>query len=245
MTDERPEFSNEYLVSLVLASALVLIMIFVVAPMAGDPLHLERSAPYIYAWVIAGGLTIAQGLSEFSGQAVEVVSLSVQISVLVSLLVVGVVAPTLTLRLMPTAQTGRAPQGARAFYLFGLIIAATFAFTVVPTGYVGWRVGESMREAQAVQRNKDLMINDLNVIAMRVREYRILPQRLGGGGGSTAGFTLAGDVAQTDEGTYFAEARDDAVYITARSLKYDGSGIAVTVDRKIGLTGWSFDGRFQ
>ncbi len=243
--DERPELSNEYLLSLVVATAVILLLIFVIGPMAGNPLRINRALPYLYAWVIAGGITIARGLTEFSGNTPEVLELPVLTSVLASLLLVGVIAPTLALKLMRSRASVPVRHGGRAFYLVGLIIAVTFAATVAPTGYIGWRVAESMRTAQAVQRNKDLMINDLNVIAMRVHEYRILPKRFGGGEGSSASFVLAPDLAKTDEGTYTVTTSGDEVVVNARSQKHEGCTITVKVGSDGHLDYWSYGGQFQ
>ena len=243
--DDRPEFSNEYLLSLGAATAVVLLMIFVIAPMAGNPLHLSSGMPYLFPWVIAGGITIAQGLSEFSGQPAEILELPTLLSVLVAILLIGVVAPTLVIQLMRSRGERTTPHGSRAFYLFGLIVAITYACTVAPTGFISWNVGKSLREAQAVQRNKDLIINDLNAIATDVRQYVILPKRYGGGDGAMNAYVLPPSMAATDEATYTVAPMDDRMVVRAVSKRYDECIVTVDVNARGWLSNWSYEGRFQ
>lgn len=244
-SEERPEFTTEYLVSLTAATAFVLILVYAVTPMIGNPLKIRGSMPWLYAWILAGGQTIANGLTEFSGEALTPVDDSFRMASLVSLLLVGVFAPTIGLLFMRMKTEERLPMGIRGLYVVGIVIAATFALTVLPTGFIGYSVRVSLRDAQAVQTNKDFMINELNTIAWKVREYRILPKTLGGGDGRTDGLALPPSLTATDEATYVVTPTGTGVTVEAASKRYAGAAIAVTIEENGYLRNWTYSGRFQ
>lgn len=244
-TGDVPEFSKEYLYSLVGVTALVLLFVYVVMPEIKSPLRMGKGLPMIFPWVIAAGQTIANGLTEFTGNVPGPVDSMYLTASLISLFTVGVLSPTLALLLMRPITRKDQPTGSRALYLVGLIIASTFAFTVVPTGVLGRIVGDRLRTNQSVQENKDRMINDLSMIAMRTREYRVLPKRLGGGGGSIDGFMLAPDLAATDEGSYSVSVAGPDLKVEAVSKRYDGAGMSVMLLSDGLFREWKYTGRFQ
>lgn len=242
---ERPEFSNEYLYSLVGLTAFVLLLIYVIMPMVGNPLKMAGRMPWMFPWILAAGQTIANGLTEFSGKVPELVEKPFLTASLIAMFFVGVVAPTFALLLMKPMPRGSLPTGSRALYLVGLIISSTFAFTVVPTGFIARSVNTNMRSSQAIQTNKDRMINELNMISTRIQEYRILPKRLGGGEGTAEGFVLPSDLATTDEATYEVAVAGTEAKIKALSRSVEGAGIEVTVNADGQFRDWTYSGTFQ
>lgn len=253
--DSTKELSNQYLVSLVVASAFVLMLVFSGPWLLRNPLaafHIEGAGPVplLYPWIMAAGQTIANGLSEFSGSSLEPVSSSIFIASFLSILFSGILTPTLTLLLMGRHRSAVA----RGLYLVCLIITVTLAITVLPTGYIAYRVRLSLREAQGVQTNRDHIIDDINAIAWRTREYQILPKILGGGEGTLDGYALPASLAETEDGTYVlrrgsqdANARSGplAATIHASSKKYPGSEVEVSVRADGQLWSWTYTGQFQ
>lgn len=253
--DSTTELSNRYLASLVVGSAFVLLLVFSGPWLLRNPLaafHIQGTGPVplLYPWILAAGQTIANGLSEFSGSSLEPVNNSVFIASFLSVLFVGIVAPTLTLLLMGQHKS----SVVRGLYLVFLIITVTLAITVLPTGYIAYSVRLSLREAQAVQTSRDYIINDINGIAWRTREYQILPKVLGGGEGTLDGYSLPASFTETEDATYVlsrgsqhADARSGplAATIHASSKKYPGSGVEVGVSADGRLWHWNYTGKFQ
>ena len=254
-SESHPELSNAYLGSLAVASAIVLVLVFWGSSLVPNPLallHIEGAGglPWLYPWILAAGQTIANGLTEFSGHALDQVDTAMHRGTLLSILLSGILTPTLTLLLMGKKLS--APM--RGVYLLSLIVATTLAVTVVPTGYIGYRVRVDMREAQAIQTNRDFMINDLGTIAWKLREYRILPKGLGGGQGSFEGYVLPAALAETEDGRYVigpASSGTNAasvlamVRIHATSKKFQGCEVDVVVKEHGELRDWSYTGQFQ
>jgi hypothetical protein len=257
--DTRPELSNAYLGSLAVATLIVLILVFGSPLVASNPLapfHIEGvgTIPFFYPWVVAAGQTIANGLSEFSGQPPSLVAWPLRTEMLLNLLILGIIVPTLTLLLMGKRSGAGASAPARGLYLVSLIITTTFAVSMLPSGYLVHRVKVSMRESQAVQTNKDNIINDLNIIAWKIREYRILPKALGGGEGKTEGFVLPASVVKTDDATYTSETGPfpssmngvaAVAKLHASSKKYPGCEVDVTLLMNGNLWDWTYKGQFQ
>ncbi|MCX6135103.1 MAG: hypothetical protein NTU47_14920 [Ignavibacteriales bacterium] len=249
------ELSNTYLVSLVVASACVLVLVFAGSRLLPNPLaafHIEGAGPVplLYPWILAGGQTIANGLTEFSGSSLAQAGNSIFITSLLGILFSGVLVPTLTLLLM-----GRHRSAAgRGLYLACLIVSVTLAVTVPLTGYVAYTVRLSLREAQAVQTNRDYVINELNTIAWKLREYRIVPKALGGGEGAVDGYVLPPSLAETEDATYVIRqpSHESNGYmgplmatLRASSKKYPGCEVEVSVGTRGQLGLWSYTGKFQ
>ncbi len=250
-SEQPQELSNAYLISLAVAAGLVLLIVFAGRYLLTNPLsdlRIEGGGPFswLYPWILGAGRTIGNGLTEFSGKTVHPVETGILVQSLISLLVPGVIVPTVALLLL--GKTLR-PAG-RAIRLLSVTIALTVVVTVVPTGYIAYRVRVSLREAQAVQRNKDFMINDLCVIAWKIREHLIVPKALGGGGGAIAGFVLPADLAETEDATYVLQTVAPAqapVVATVRAIskKTPGAEVRVSVWDRGKLRDWEYTGEFR
>jgi len=253
--DSTKELSNEYLVSLVVASAFVLLLVFLGPVLLVNPLavfHIEGAGPVplLYPWIIAGTQTIGNGLTEFSGSSLGPVSNAMLTTCLLSILFSGILAPTLTLLLMGRQRSAVS----RGLYLVCLIITVTLAITVLPSGYIAYKVRLSLRAAQAEQTNRDFIINNLNTIAWKIREYRIVPKALGGGEGGIDGYVLPRSLAETEDATYTVRPaapgtslRSVPVIATihAYSKRYPGSEVDVALRADGQLWSWSYTGVFQ
>jgi hypothetical protein len=251
--DPAPELSNQYLGSLVVASVLVLALVILggrINPLAAMHIEGGGSMQLLYPWVLAGGQTIANGLEEFSGTTLQPVTDSIYYASFCGILFSGLVVPTLTLLLMGIKK----PAVARGVYLASSIVAVTLCITVLPTGFIAYQVKQSLRSAQAVQTNRDHIINELNKIAWKTREYRILPKALGGGGGALAGYTLPSFLTETDEATYVlrlipelpnAQAARFVATIRASSKKFTDCSVEVSVEPNGKLWNWTYTGQFQ
>lgn len=251
----RQELPNAYLLSLVAATAIVLLLVFVGPLVLSHPFklfHIEGRGPlpWLFPWVLGSAQTIANGLTEFSGRSLQPVDPTIYLESLLSILLFGVIAPTLALLLMGK-NISAIPKALR---LVSAIVVVTLAVIVIPTGYVSYRTRVAVRSAQAVQVNKDRMINELNTIAWKLREYRIVPKALGGGGGSVTGYVLPAGLAQTDNATYVVRVMHPpstetpgAVMATlhATSRKFAGAEVDVAILENGGMREWTYTGAFQ
>ena len=241
-----PDLSNSYLGSLVVGAVIVLALVFLGSSIAGNPLTSFRMRgsgplPWMYPWILAAGQTIGNGLTEFSGNSLNPAEDSIYWASLMSIFLSGILAPTLTLRLMGRA---RAPI-LRGLYIVSLVMSTTFAIAVVPSGFKAYRARLAIREAQAIQGNKDEIINELSVIAKKVYEYRILPKVHGGGDGTTHGYALPTSLSSTHWATYKLTETPAGIGVLAASNLYQDAGVTVTIQPDGRLQGWTYVGLFQ
>jgi hypothetical protein len=96
-----------------------------------------------------------------------------------------------------------------------------------------------------VQGNKDAIINDLNTIASKARQHRILPVSFNGGGGSFVGFSIPSENAATENGVYTIVTTDSMCTLKATSTKYPTAAVVVTVDKHGRLGNWRYEGPFE
>jgi hypothetical protein len=89
------------------------------------------------------------------------------------------------------------------------------------------------------------MIYEINTIAWKASEYRILPKELGGGQGSFAGYSLASDLASTESALYQVEPHDTTIVIRGISKQYSDAGITSTLCRDFKLKDRMYKGKFE
>lgn len=246
------EFSPGFVRALVLLAIATLVMVFIV-----DPVSFRRydkmAAVSPYPWIVAGGQTISMGLSEFSGKELEPPSTSQRYGMLISILLAYIIGPTLfflgwrRLRLEREANPNvRGLRVSQIPFLLGAIMTVTVAAPIVPIALLQLKVSAELRSAQAIQRNRDYIINELNQICKEAFQYKILPKQFGGGAGSYADYRLSSDAALTDHAHYeLVGVTPDQVVVSARSTKYDNASVTVTIDGAGRLRGWTYLGVFQ
>ncbi|HEY6951067.1 MAG TPA: hypothetical protein VI758_01600 [Bacteroidota bacterium] len=193
----------------------------------------------IFPWIVAGGRTIANGLRAFSGEPLNIPSNTAQLTALASLLLGFVICPTVYLfrwrdRHLRNVATSTHEHLTLPglFFNYFTIVTLFLCIAIVPVATFGEFVRSSIRSAQAVQTNKDNMINDLDAIVVDLQQYRILPKSLGGGDGSCIGYNLAPGFAQTRNGVYSITVEKEKAVIVGRSLLFPSSSIKVELDAK-------------
>lgn len=105
----------------------------------------------------------------------------------------------------------------------------------------------SLMSAQAVQSNKDAMINDLNHLAAHAYQYRISSSSLAGGAGKFTGYHIPANLSSNENGYYQCDVTADIVTLTAISAQNSGNRIIAQVDGSghFVANGWTFMGDFQ
>ncbi len=108
-------------------------------------------------------------------------------------------------------------------------------------------VGLSIFGAQAVQSNKDAIINDLNNIAAQAYQYRVRPKTMTGGAGTYIGFAIPSKLASNENAVYTSVATADRVTFTAVSVSNTVNTVIATIDDKGNFiqTAWQYTGDFQ
>lgn len=242
------EFPNEYLLTLAGVTLAVLVVVFGIEHGVGPGTEYRNMFQVVFAfpWIIAGGISIANGLDHFSGAVPQVLSGQSFWAPLVPLLIIGVVGVTLVLRLMSSREhPSEISQGRRVVYLVGLILCSTYIFTLIPVAIIQRSTGASLREAAAIQQNKDYIIGELATVAWRIREHAILPVLDGGGAGDIRSFDLADVVAGSENAAYMMEWEGDKAIIVAQSKSYADATVRVMVDSKGRIGDWTYSGRFE
>lgn len=105
----------------------------------------------------------------------------------------------------------------------------------------------SLMSAQAVQSNKDAMINDLNHLAAHAYQYRISSSSLAGGAGKYTGYHIPATISSNENGYYSCDVTPDVVTLTAISAQNSGNTITAQIDGSghFVASAWTFTGDFQ
>ena len=212
----------------------------------------------LFPWTVAAGKSIANGLAEFSGKIPEMPSASLQVAALGGLLLTFVICPTVFLFRWRERRLNRNLRlPGRPLTISGLIygicqvITVFFAIAIVPMTVVQYSTHQMIRTNQAIQEDKDQIINTIGPIATGLRQYRILPKSMGGGQGSFRGFSLPARFTQNRIAAFTVIASNDTASIEARSLAVPEASVCVRIIGGKGLDSgsryfqWSYEGKFQ
>ncbi|MFZ1978686.1 MAG: hypothetical protein WAV76_12085 [Bacteroidota bacterium] len=112
-------------------------------------------------------------------------------------------------------------------------------------------VGLSLFTAQAIEANKDAIINDISNLASNAYQFRIRPISMGGGGNSYLGsngaiYTIPIRLRSDENGTYSVTVTANFIVITAVSAQNPTNTVTITIgsDGRPSST-WSYGGDFQ
>lgn len=252
---QTSEFSSDFIRLLVALTAATLLVVFAFEHRAfksfEHPVFLSPGV-YIFPWVVAGGQTIANGLSEFSGKSPSAIVFAERLAALLGLLFGFVIGPTLFFfgwynrrKDRESGSKGSILKGSAVISVIGGILTFAVAIPSIPGAYRQVRVSEYLHRAQAIQDNKDQMINDLSVIAYNAKQFRILPKNLDGGNGSYLGYTLSQALAGTENGTYEISCTADDITVKGVSKKYSDCLVSVHVDKEGHQVQWEYSGDFR
>ncbi len=253
-TAQASEFTPDFIRVLVALTGATLLMVFVFEHRMFTTPEQPFLRMYFYPWVVAGGQTIANGLSEFSGKSPSPIVFTERLAALLGLLFGFVIGPTLFLfgwrnRRIDKESGSKVStlKGSALISILGGILTFAVAIPALPGAYLQVSVSRSLHRAQALQENKDHMINDLNLIAYSAKQFRILPKSLDGGDGSFLGYVVPPTLASTDDGTYVLNCTADAITMKAASKKYADCSISVRInkDGSFEQGTWEYSGSFQ
>jgi hypothetical protein len=246
-------FSRSFITVLVALTIATLLLVFVEEKGYVSISH-GMSARWVrlslmYPWITAGGITISNGLTEFSGKEPELVSTSFRMMSLVGICLVFIVSPTLLLFGWKGHRKTDPRMGRMGGWWIALILGAMFvtfyALPLIPMTLIQSSVAASLRKAQDIQRNKDDVIDEIRGVVIKLQEYSILPKEYGGGEGKFTGFNLPTQLSKTENASYSVTAQDTLATIAATSILHPPASVSVMVDRHGSMFGWKYTGSFE
>ena len=252
---DSPEFTAVFLWQLALLSLIVLaLVLFSDKLMNPDQRHpvVETPPIVIYPWVIAAGHTIQNGLLAFSGKPAEAVNGKDQVRALATLIVVMVFLPTVfllrwrrrALAVEPTMQT-TSWSLSRVFYFICGVLVIYLSVGALPIAVYGEMMRNRLRDAHAVQTDRDAIVTELNFLDYDLFQYYVLPKEAGGGNHSFDGYTLRENFARTGVATYKVTTSSQTVSLHAESIHYPSASINVKVDSLGRMAWWVYKGKFE
>jgi len=205
-----------------------------------------------FPWVIVGGMTIEHGLQMNSGTIPEIPSIATQLGCLGSILIVFVIGPTLFFFGIKSRAVERAAGKELSVFrwstlqvVLGGMVTLGLALISIPTAIIQREVSSNLHKAQTEAENRDAILYEMNSIALKLYEYRVLPKELGGGSGSFAGFTLGKDLSTTSDAQYTLELQDTLAIAKATSVKYPLGTVTATINRQAKFSKWQFSELFN
>ncbi len=144
-------------------------------------------------FVEVGGSIIEQGLERFSGKEIVPVWTAFHTHIVSEIVTCYVIAPALFLWGLRERAVWRQVSGERRFptkivLALGLsasiVMGVAFLSTIPP--FIAYSVRLSMQNAQKAQANKDVLINDINYVALKAQSFYFVDVKDGGGGGRWA-----------------------------------------------------------
>lgn len=251
-TDSQ-DFAPGFIWQIVLLTIVVLCFAIYVRSQEHSMSRLGVSTPTtVFPWMIGGKQTIENGLRAFSGKPPEPPPIGDKVRALGPVLISMVLCPTVFFlewrrrRLMkerPLQKTSLRIPG--IFYALCGLVVVLVAVAVGPIAYFGESARANTRHAQAVQSNRDEIINELNALAVDAAQYNILPRQLGGGARSYEGFSVPETKAKTAEALYSVTVTKSRVTFHATSAKFASCTVQVNVDSLGNMRDWRYEGEFR
>jgi hypothetical protein len=245
---EASEFAPGFLWWISLLAAIALSFVVIGLPKEATIASIENA---LIPWVIAAGQTIKNGLAAFRGVEGALPDDTVQARALAIVLMTLIVCPSFFLlewrrRLMRGGSSERLQlRMPGLFYALSGFITFLVAVSIVPIAITSEMNRQDLQGRQAVQSNRDLMINELNFLALDIYQYRLLPREFGGGNASYRGYKLPAEQAKTQNASYSVSVENEAVTIHGQSALYPSAAIDVKVDSKGRLVSWTYFGKFE
>jgi hypothetical protein len=250
---DSPEFAPGFMWQIVLLTIAMLCLAVYSRTQQGSIGRMGVDSPTsIFPWMIGGKQTIQNGLRAFSGKPPEPPPIDDRARALGPLLISMVLCPTVFFlewrrrRLAKALLLQRTPlsMSGSLYVLCGMVVVIV-AVAVGPIAYFGENARANTRHAQAVQTNRDFIINELNMLALDAAQFNILPKQLGGGDRSFAGYSLTGARAKTEEASYTVTGTTSAVVFRAVSIRYPSCAVQVQVDSLGHMRDYRYEGEFQ
>jgi hypothetical protein len=248
------EFSSDFLIVLSILTIATLILVFGKYEQTNwksnstIPNLMGLSAP----WAKAGGQTISNGLAEFSGQEPAATTLGDRLTLFLSVVLSLVLGPVLFFfgwDARRAQQAASVPEnfmrGPIVSMVLGGVLLCLWIIPLLVATPMQYIVSGSLQKSQAVQQERDCIINELNALAVDSRQFSILPRALGGGERSYSGYILPSSMKQTEHAVYTAEVSAGRIIFHAASVRYPHAAIDIESSPAQRMHHWTYHGEFQ
>lgn len=250
---ERHELSRAFLWQISIFTVLVLaaVVFFSRFLVSEKTSIVPDTQTMLFPWLVAGRHAIENGLLAFSGKAPQEVKIYELARALAALLVSSVICPTVFLlewrRRRLTHVSGENPRPlSLSMSFYGLCAAMTlyFAVAILPMTASSETTRSRLRAAQAIQSNRDSVINEINSLAISAYQHYILPAELGGGGRTYDGFVLPEGMSRTAAARYSVAPARNEMMIRVASVAFEDCSIEAKLDSTGSLARWNYSGRY-
>jgi hypothetical protein len=238
-------FSSDFIFMLVILTCATLLVIYL-----GQ--FIPDSKYWFAPWFTAAGITIQNGLTEFSGGKLDLVPFSQRLYSLISILFIFIILPAIFFlgwkkqhEEKITKNDTKLLRASTISFVLGGIFLLYIAIPSINILIIKTKVDNQLRTANAIQTNKDRIIFELNNIAWRIYQYKALPHELDGGNGSFSEYILPLKYSKTKYGSYTATVTDSNVCLAGQSNIYSDASIKVLIDRHGKMNDWQYWGKFN
>ena len=169
------------------------------------------------------------------------------------ILIALIICPTVALfgwrsRRLERAANGsgsaRPPKISSIGYLFCGIVMLFVGVPAIPMAVVQQVRYTSSCENDAARLIRYKVQNDISHVVADAFQYRVLPRKAGGGGGTYTGYSIPEMLARTDNAEFSANVQPDSIMLTAESAFCATDSITLSVDAH-GYTGaWRYVGNW-
>jgi Sec-independent protein secretion pathway component TatC len=251
------EFSPGFIKVLVGLTIATFVLIFTTQLVSRDgyeSFHMDYLGISPYPYVMAGGITLGQGISEFLGEQPKRVRIREHLFGLVSLLILYVVAPLLLLlgwrktkseKISAEAPEQRRLTSGTIAFVLGIILSSPFIMSPMIT-YIQRDVSRSMHKDQDVSYAKDMVTGSVLNATSHTYQYFILPKLHGGGSGSFEGYKLPDSLRATRFSVNaIASISRYKIVITGESKDYPKAIVNYSIDSSGFARFGSYSGKFE
>ena len=183
------EFSPGTIRALIIATCATLLLVFL-------PYSNQRRSPlpeiFVPPQIVAAGVTVAQGISDFQGTPTVNVRLRTRLSLLGSLLFGFVIAPVCVFwiwrylhlkELKPEESDEKKTEhlSAKALMIVAGILLMYFCVSNVSSAILSPMIYNTLKQDNLIDRHRNAIVQDLADIDFRAKQYLALPRELGGG----------------------------------------------------------------
>lgn len=207
----------------------------------------------------AAGVTIAEGIDEFSGTIGETPYARGYYYIFLCLVVVWIVGPTILLfsgRYLSSENMAQAEPhwGRRVMANIGFVIGGFLVLAIlipsIPQSVQVYRVYQSIQKGQAIKSHKDDLLGScVAMVNYDAYQYKILPRELGGGGNSYEGYRISAGTFPDDisrkASVIIEEISPNKITVRVDSKMYPGASIENTLDSSGVASGYAYTGIFQ
>ena len=248
---ESSEFAPGFLWRLSLLTILALGVVFGSEYVFSSPLShiIPQGGWALFPWILAGGQTLRNALAAYSGTSPTASALVDGVRALSALLFAFVICPAVFLLGWRRRRLEKEPaldrrqlRASSVLYAFTCVVSLFVAISVVPISIASESARHSVRQYWPVAFSRNLIASELQLLALDIYQYRLVPRDVNGGGGSYRGYRLRDDLSRTENATYSFTVNENVVTIHVQSVAYPKGSIEVKVDSIGRLVWWKYGG---